>query len=125
MDKVSLTALARQHLAAAHDADWDGRRVITSSSPPPGTACTPMKTASPFSPSPNLFSGKANSPMTTNCLGSEANVHRAHLFQGRTPGTAAGGRPFLRPPAASACDATTPRPVNARSRSRLADTGFR
>ena len=74
---------------------------------------------------PNLFSGKANPPMPTNCLGSDANVRGARLFQGRAPGTAAGGRPTLRPPAASACDVTTPRPVNARSRSRLADTGFR
>jgi hypothetical protein len=107
MDKVSLRTLTRRHLAAAHD------------------ACTPSTTASFFSPSPNLFSGKANPSMRTNCPGSDANVRGAHLFQGRAPGTAAGGRPTLRPPAASACDVTTPRPVNARSRSRLADTGFR
>jgi hypothetical protein len=107
MDKVSLTALTRQHLAAAHD------------------ACTPSMTASFFSPSPNLVIGEANPPMPTNCPGSEANDRGADLFQGRAPGTAAGGRPTLRPPAASACDVTTPRPVNARSRSRLADTGFR
>jgi hypothetical protein len=63
--------------------------------------------------------------MATNFLGREANVHGAYLLQGRTPVTAAGSRPTLRPPAASACDLTAPRPVNARSRTPLADRGFR
>jgi hypothetical protein len=114
MDKVSLTALARQHLAAAHDAhsgrsahtvygghqhtlrqtlialtagtslddhespgeatpqvlhgrvcltspdtSWMAAPAITSSSPPPATACTPSTIALCCSRSPNPFSGKA------------------------------------------------------------------
>ena len=115
MDKVSLTALGRQHLAAAHDAhsgrsahtvygghqhtlrqtlialtagtslddhespgeatlqvlhgrvrltspdtSWDGRPGDHLVIPSPATACTPSTTVSCCSPSPNLFSGKAN-----------------------------------------------------------------
>jgi hypothetical protein len=58
MDKVSLSALTRRHLAAAHDA-------------------YSATTASFFSPSPNLFSGKANPSLPTNCPGSDANVRGA------------------------------------------------
>ena len=63
------TSGSRARRPSAHIVD--GRRVITSSSPPPGTACTPSTTASSFSPSPNLFSGKANPPMTDELPGQQ------------------------------------------------------
>src|SRR5215218_4171094 len=57
---------------------------ITSSSPPPATACTPSTTASCCSPSPNLFSATAKPHMTTICQAYEANspprgCHRERL----------------------------------------------
>jgi hypothetical protein len=60
--------------------------------------------------------------MTRDFPGSEANVLGAHLLQGQTPGAAAA---ILRPSAASACAPTAPRAVNASSRGRVADKGFR